>query len=89
MKITPEERKVLGEFNIYPDGGTVQNPFSKEEVYLSAEALSVYDIIIGANVLLEKGFKNKADYDETYEIFYAAKTVFLANWPKEYMQLID
>lgn len=29
------------------------------------------------------------NFDETEKIFFAAKDVFLKNWPKEYMDLID
>lgn len=40
---------------IYTHGETVTNPFSGETFYLNNLELSMYDFIIGANHLLERG----------------------------------
>lgn len=54
IKMNKHEKDILGDFNIYKEGKTVTNRYSKVEVYLSAEALSVYDIILGGEKLLVK-----------------------------------
>ena len=40
---------------VYPHGETVTNPFSGEIYYLNNLELSMYDFIMGANHLLERG----------------------------------
>ena len=47
---------------LYSEGGEVTNPFSGQSYELTAEELSMYDFIIGANQLLEM-------------VMYAPKTV--------------
>ena len=39
----------------YDEGDTVTNPFSGQSYELTAEELSMYDFIMGANLLMEKG----------------------------------
>ena len=49
---------------LYEKGDTVRNPYSGETFELTAEELSMYDFIIGANQLAELGmiaFKNQDD----------------------------
>ena len=36
---------------LYSDGREVENPFSGEKCYLTADALSVYDVIKGSEAL--------------------------------------
>ena len=43
---------------VYPHGETVTNPFSGETCYLNNLELSMYDFIIGANHLLERGLNS-------------------------------
>ena len=51
---------------LYSDGREVENPFSNEKCYLTADALSVYDVIKGSEALEDYatvgkvliGFKN-------------------------------
>ena len=40
---------------LYDKGDTVTNPFSGQSYELTAEELSMYDFIIGANNLMEMG----------------------------------
>jgi len=40
---------------LYDKGDTVRNPYSGESYELTAEELSIYDFIIGANQLMEMG----------------------------------
>ena len=69
----------------YDEGDTVTNPFSGQSYELTAEELSMYDFIIGANQLMELGM-------------YAPKTVndmrrgldwFRKNNPEAYYVLLD
>jgi len=43
------------EGELYSEGGEVTNPFSGQSYELTAEELSMYDFIIGANNLMEMG----------------------------------
>ena len=70
---------------LYSEGGEVTNPFSGQSYELTAEELSMYDFIIGANQLMELGM-------------YAPKTVddvrkglnwFRKNNVEAYMVLLD
>jgi len=70
---------------IYDNGETVVNPFSGEEYKLNRIELSMYDFIIGANMLAEKGMiapKNQADMQK-------GLTWFRKNNPEAYMILLD
>ena len=70
---------------LYSEGGEVTNPFSGQSYELTAEELSMYDFIMGANQLMELGM-------------YAPKTVddvrkglnwFRKNNVEAYMVLLD
>ena len=49
---------------IYSEGDTVTNPFSGQSYELTAEELSMYDFIIGANAVFEAGAYNKSVYND-------------------------
>ena len=42
---------------LYKEGDTVTNPYSGQSYELTAEELSMYDFIIGANQLMEMGMR--------------------------------
>ena len=44
---------------LYKEGNTVTNRFSGEEYKLTAEELSMYDFIMGAQVMMEMGSGNE------------------------------
>ena len=44
---------------LYEKGEKVRNPFSGEEYELNAEELSMYDFVMGAQMILEMGMKDK------------------------------
>ena len=76
---------------LYKEGGTVQNRFSGNEIELTAEELSMYDFIMGAQVMLEMGmFK-----DDEFEFGWSMKDVkkgmdwFRESNSKAYMVLLD
>ena len=69
----------------YPDGDTVKNPFSGEEIYLNAEELSIYDLIKGAEMIAQMSGWN----DEYIELIQKGIKWMRKNNPKAYMVLLD
>ena len=70
---------------LYSEGGEVTNPYSGQSYELTAEELSMYDFIIGANQLMEMGmiaFKNQDDMRK-------GLTWFRKNNPEAYYVLLD
>ena len=70
---------------LYSEGGEVTNPYSGQSYELTAEELSMYDFIIGANQLMEMGmiaFKNQNDMRK-------GLTWFRKNNPEAYYVLLD
>jgi len=78
---------------VYKEGTTVQNPFSGETYKLNALELSIYDFIMGANIVLEEAFENKVEpNDKTEKItkdLYKGLNWFRSNNAKAYMVLLD
>ena len=78
---------------VYKEGTTVQNPFSGETYKLNALELSIYDFIMGANIVLEEAFENKVEpNDKTEKItrdLYKGLDWFRSNNAKAYMVLLD
>ena len=62
---------------LYSDGREVENPFSGEKCYLTADALSVYDVIKGSEAL------------EDYATVRKGLDWFMEHYSKEYMTLLD
>ena len=71
---------------LYDKGDTVTNPFSGQSYELTAEELSMYDFIIGANNLIEMGIvrNNKVLTDLRKGINW-----FRKNNPEAYYVLLD
>ncbi len=74
------------EGELYSEGGEVTNPFSGQSYELTAEELSMYDFIIGANNLIEMGIvrNNKVLTDLRKGINW-----FRKNNPEAYYVLLD
>ena len=82
-----KEQKLPKWFNgeVYKEGTIVENPFSKEEYELNNIELSMYDFILGANMLAEMGMiapKNHSDMLKGLDWFRK-------NNPEAYMALLD
>lgn len=60
----------------------VINRFSGEKCMLIPESVAIYDFLVGSQVT---GFSTYKSYCE----FYTARDIFIRNWPKEYMILLD
>jgi hypothetical protein len=76
--------------HIYTKGDTVRNPFSGETYELNGLELSIYDFIIGCQVVFERrrseptGITNKRINE-----FQKALTWFRVNNPEAYYVLLD
>jgi hypothetical protein len=62
---------------VYSSGGTVSNPFTGESAELTAEELSMYDLIMGAQML------------QQWDIMEKGLSWFRRNNGKAYMILLD
>tara|TARA_R110000787_G_scaffold206194_1_gene316470 strand:+ start:253 stop:510 length:258 start_codon:yes stop_codon:yes gene_type:complete len=82
-----KEQTVPKWFNgeIYKEGGTVTNPFSKEDFYLNGLELSIYDFIMGTQAVFEMGLEDKSLIND----FQKALTWFRKNNVNAYMVLLD
>jgi len=72
---------------LYTDGDTVANPFTGEEIELTNVELSLYDFIMGCNMLFARG-SNRVN-DDMIKDFDRALTWFRINNPQAYMVLLD
>ena len=70
---------------IYTEGDKVRNPFSGEEFELNAEELSMYDFILGSQMILEMGMTNEKMISD----FRKGREWFKKNNKKAYMVLLD
>jgi len=72
---------------VYEIGDEVRNPYSGETCLLTAEELSMYDLIKGAEMVIQMGAM--LDVDSCYSIMQKGGDWFLANNPNAYMILLD
>ena len=70
---------------IYEEGDKVRNPFSGEEFTLNAEELSMYDFIMGAQMVMEMGM----DQQKLVEELRKGISWFRENNKEAYMTLLD
>ena len=86
---TKTKQKLPKWFNgtLYSQGETVANPFTGEEIELTNVELSLYDFIMGCNMLFARG-SNRVN-DDMIRDFDRALTWFRINNPQAYMVLLD
>ena len=72
---------------IYNEGDTVRNPFSGEECELNAIELSMYDFIVGSQLVFEMMPGNISE--DSIKDFKAGLDWFRKTNPKAYMKLLD
>ena len=72
---------------VYEIGDEVRNPFSGETCLLTAEELSMYDLIKGAEMVVNMSVA--LDNERCYDIMEKGGDWFLANNPSAYMILLD
>jgi hypothetical protein len=73
--------------SLYTEGLIVENPFSGEEYELNNVELSMYDFIMGCNIVFAKA-PNRVN-DDMVKDFDRALTWFRINNPEAYMALLD
>ena len=71
---------------LYAEGSVVKNPYSGEEFELTAEELSMYDFIKGAEMCISAGMYVNADITDD---FNKAIRWFIKTNSKAYMILLD
>ena len=76
------------EGEVYTKGDTVRNPFSGETYELNAEELSMYDLIMGCQFIIEmnKGWERTSGVQNDMR---KGLDWFRKNNPKAYMVLLD
>ena len=78
---------------VYEKGTTVRNPFSGESYKLNALELSIYDFIMGANLVLEDAYdkqeKPNKRLQKITEDLYEGLDWFAKNNAEAYMVLLD
>ena len=86
---TKTKQKLPKWFNgtLYSQGETVANQFTGEEIELTNVELSLYDFIMGCNMLFARG-SNRVN-DDMIRDFDRALTWFRINNPQAYMVLLD
>jgi len=70
---------------LYNIGDEVTNPFSQESIKLSAEELSMYDFIMGAQMLFDMGMNDESILKD----FHKGLDWFRKHNSKAYMVLLD
>ncbi len=73
---------------VYLRGEKVKNPFSGETYELNGLELSIYDFIMGCQLIFEK-YPIPASTDKRIKEFQKALTWFRVNNPEAYMVLLD
>ena len=71
--------------DVYHEGDIVRNPFSGEEYRLNAEELSMYDFIMGTQMMFDMGLRDEKIIDE----FDKGLRWFSKNNIEAYMILLD
>ena len=72
---------------LYDEGDTVKNPFSGEEYELNNVELSMYDFIIGSQLVME--MQPKTVNEQMITDFHKGLDWFRSNNPRAYMVLLD
>ena len=85
VKMTKQELPKWFDGTVYNEGLIVENPYSQEEYELNNIELSMYDFIIGANFIYEKGTASS----DVVTNMRKGLTWFRKNNPEAYMALLD
>ena len=85
MEKTKQELPKWFTGQLYDKGDTVRNPYSGQSYELTAEELSMYDFITGANHLIEVGMHN----DKMITDMRKGLTWFRKNNVEAYYVLLD
>ena len=87
MKTTKQKLPKWFDGSLYDSGDTVTNPYSGEEIELTAEELSMYDFCMGATFVYEMG--GLCVDGKILKDLRKGLDWFRKNNPKAYMVLLD
>ena len=85
MKATKQKLPSWFDGELYEEGDTVRNPYSGEEIELTAVELSMYDFLMGAQMIFSMGYNN----EKIIKDFQKGLDWFRNNNGKAYMVLLD
>ena len=85
MKAKEQELPKWFKGMVYKEGATVKNPFSGESYELNGLELSLYDFIMGCQMVEARGLMNNKRIKELRK----ALDWFRVNNPEAYMVLLD
>ena len=77
MELTAEEQMIMDSISIGAENEVVRNPYSGASVELCPEAVALYDLIKGSELLCD------------YKTVETGLEMFSRNWPDAYMVLLD
>jgi len=83
-----KERKLPFDCAVGTEPETVQNIFGGDSVTIPADAVAVYDVIIGSSMMAEKATSSKAQA-KLYKEVRKGLDWFMKHEPKAYMVLLD
>lgn len=94
IKLTKKKQKTPKWFkgDVYKEGGTVKNPFSNQSYELNALELSIYDMIMGAQLLVEMKYNGDMLNPKTFPFQKEMRKGldwFRSNNAEAYMVLLD
>tara|TARA_B100001287_G_scaffold266324_1_gene260166 strand:- start:690 stop:947 length:258 start_codon:yes stop_codon:yes gene_type:complete len=85
MKTKEQELPKWFDGMVYKQGATVTNPFSGESYELNGMELSMYDFIMGCQMVEARGLMN----NKVIKQFRKALDWFMVNNPEAYYVLLD
>lgn len=84
-----KERKLPFDCAVGTEPETVQNIFGGDSVTIPADAVAVYDVIMGSNLMAEQSGTSPKKQAELYKTVRKGLDWFRKHEPKAYMVLLD
>ena len=87
LKTKKQQKPKWFQGQVYTEGEEVQNPFSGETYELNGLELSIYDFIIGCQMVFDKSLYGRNE--KMINDFHKGLTWFRVNNPEAYYVLLD
>ncbi len=75
--LTEEEKALVADLMVGTENETVKNPYTGDSAILCPEAVALYDLIKGAEMVSD------------FETVETGLAIFRTNWASEYIKLLD